>query len=101
MRTPLRIAALAVVLVALCWAPGVHAGPDSGAGAKAAAAPASGGAGYSSWKPSSKDQGESATRYVVVAYSAIWIVLVSFVAAVWLRQRKVEQELAELKQRLE
>ncbi len=43
----------------------------------------------------------SAPLFVVIAYAAIWVVLVIFLASVWRRQRRVEQELRDLEQRLE
>jgi CcmD family protein len=42
-----------------------------------------------------------APLYVVLAYSAIWLVLLVFVASVWLRQRRVELELKGLQRQLE
>jgi CcmD family protein len=42
----------------------------------------------------------SAPLYVVIAYSAIWLVLLLFVASVWRRQRRVEEEIAGLRQLL-
>jgi CcmD family protein len=41
-----------------------------------------------------------APLFVVLAYSAIWLVLLVFVASVWLRQRHVELELKELQRQL-
>ena len=43
----------------------------------------------------------SAPLFVVLAYSAIWLVLLGFVATVWLRQRRLEAELPELRRTLE
>ena len=42
----------------------------------------------------------SAPLYVVIAYSAIWLVLILFVASVWRRQRRVEEEIDGLRQLL-
>jgi len=42
----------------------------------------------------------SAPLFVVLAYSAIWLVLLFFVASIWRRQRRVEAELARVSERL-
>jgi CcmD family protein len=42
----------------------------------------------------------STPLFVLIAYSAIWIVLLIFVGSVWRRQRRVEAELELLRQRL-
>lgn len=42
----------------------------------------------------------SVPLYVLLAYSLIWLVLLVWVASVFMRQKKVEQELDELKQEL-
>ncbi len=42
----------------------------------------------------------SAPLFVLIAYAAIWIVLLGFLASVWRRQRRVEEELAAIEKRL-
>jgi len=42
----------------------------------------------------------SAPLLVVIAYSAIWLVLLGFVASVWRRQRQVQADLAQLERQL-
>jgi len=51
--------------------------------------------GFQPWKPPAKEQ-VSAPLFVVLAYSAIWLAVLAFVVSVWVRQRRVEQELAQL-----
>ncbi len=43
---------------------------------------------------------ESASLFVILAYSTIWLVLLFFVLTVWRRQKKVEAELRALHERL-
>jgi heme exporter protein CcmD len=43
----------------------------------------------------------SAPLFVLIAYAAIWVVLLIFLGSVWRRQRRVEEELHELQRRLE
>lgn len=50
---------------------------------------------FQPWDPSKKEQ-VSAPLFVVIAYSGIWLAVLAFVISVWMRQRRVEQELAEL-----
>jgi CcmD family protein len=54
------------------------------------------------YQPYTPETGEavSAPLFVVIAYSAIWLVLVGFVVAVWRRQREVQRELELLKTEL-
>ena len=61
----------------------------------AAAAPAD----YQPYVPPAASE-VSAPLYVVIAYSAIWLVLLLFVISVWRRQRRVEEEIAGLRQLL-
>jgi len=42
----------------------------------------------------------SVPLYVTLAYSIIWLVLLVWVASVFMRQKAVQQELADLKQEL-
>jgi heme exporter protein CcmD len=44
--------------------------------------------------------GDTSSLFVVLAYAAIWLVLLLFVGSVWQRQRRVEAELRSLRQRL-
>lgn len=95
-------------LLLLLMAPPVWAAPDSGVtaapDAQPAAAPAARPApakqppakgGFQPWSPPEKEQ-VSAPLFVVLAYSAIWLAVLAFVLSVWLRQRRLEQELAQL-----
>jgi CcmD family protein len=54
------------------------------------------------WKPYVAEHSDevSAPLFVVLAYSAIWIVLLLFVLSVWRRQRELEAEIADLRQQL-
>lgn len=56
--------------------------------------------GYQPFTPGSTEQ-VSAPLFVVVAYSVIWIVLLLYVFAVWLRQRRVAADLAHVRQQLD
>jgi heme exporter protein CcmD len=42
----------------------------------------------------------SAPLFVLIAYAAIWLVLMIFLVSVWHRQRRVTEELHELEKRL-
>ena len=42
-----------------------------------------------------------APLFVIVAYSAIWLVLLIFLVSVWVRQRRVDEELRALQRRFE
>lgn len=42
----------------------------------------------------------SAPLFVLIAYAAIWLVLMIFLVSVWHRQRRVSEELRELRRRL-
>ncbi len=54
------------------------------------------------WKPYVPERADevSAPLFVVLAYSAIWVALLLFVLSVWRRQRRLEAEVADLRQRL-
>jgi CcmD family protein len=56
---------------------------------------------YQPYQPSASAEGVSAPLYVVLAYSAIWLVLLLFVASVWRRQRQVELEIERMRHQLE
>ena len=58
------------------------------------------GGGYQPYVPAAGAHEVSAPLFVVLAYSAIWLVLLSFIISVWRRQRKVEAELESLRQQL-
>lgn len=47
--------------------------------------------------------GESfrSTTMVAIAYTFIWLMVLGFVASVWLRLRQVDRELADLRRRIE
>lgn len=53
------------------------------------------------YTPAESTEPISAPLFVVIAYSAIWLLVLLFVVSVWLRQRRVEAELAQVRQRLE
>ena len=95
-------------LLLLLLVPPAQAAPDSGVtgapDAQPATAPAARPApakqppardGFQPWRPPEKEQ-VSAPLFVVLAYSAIWLAVLAFVISVWVRQRRVEQELAQL-----
>lgn len=54
---------------------------------------------YEPYAPSAAEQ-ISAPLFVVIAYLTIWLVLILFLASVWLRQRRVVRELHDLQRRL-
>ena len=60
---------------------------------------AAGGDDYQPYQPSAETI--SAPLFVVVAYSAIWLVILLFVLSVFLRQRRVSAELAQMRRQLE
>jgi CcmD family protein len=55
--------------------------------------------GYQPYSPSGAEE-VSAPLHVVIAYSAIWVVLVGFVLSVFRRQRRVELEIERLRREL-
>ncbi len=55
---------------------------------------------YQPYVPGSEGAQVNAPLFVIIAYSAIWLVLLVFVLSVFSRQRRVEGELAELRARL-
>lgn len=55
---------------------------------------------YQPYTPAESQGGLSTPLSLVLAYSAIWLVVVLFVVSVWRRQRRVEGELVVLRQRL-
>jgi len=59
------------------------------------------GDGFKPYVPPSSEAGAiSAPLFVLIAYAAIWVVLLVFLGSVWRRQRRVEEELRELRRRL-
>jgi CcmD family protein len=44
--------------------------------------------------------GYASTTLVTAAYSFIWVMVLGFVASLWVRSRRVERELSELAQRI-
>lgn len=56
---------------------------------------------YQPYQAPASAEGVSAPLYVVLAYSAIWLVLLLFVASVWRRQRRVEAEIEQMRHQLE
>jgi CcmD family protein len=56
---------------------------------------------YQPYQPPAAAESVSAPLYVVLAYSAIWLVLLLFVASVWRRQRRVEVEIEQMRHQLE
>jgi CcmD family protein len=56
---------------------------------------------YQPYQPPASTESVSAPLYVVLAYSAIWLVLLLFVASVWRRQRRVELEIEQMRHQLE
>ena len=59
------------------------------------------GDGFKPYVPPSEAGAISAPLFVLIAYAAIWVVLLVFLGSVWRRQRRVEEELRELQRRLE
>lgn len=55
---------------------------------------------YEPYTPPAQGQ-VSAPLFVLLAYSAIWVLLLLFVLSVWQRQRRVEDEVARLRRQLE
>jgi CcmD family protein len=55
---------------------------------------------YQPYTPPAGSGQISAPLFVVIAYSCIWLVLLLFVVAVWRKQRKVEEEIDDLRGRL-
>ncbi len=55
---------------------------------------------YQPYAAGSQPAKVSAPLFVVLAYSAIWLVLLLFVASIWSRQRRVQREVARLQRRL-
>lgn len=51
--------------------------------------------GFQPWDPSKKEQ-VSAPLFVVISYSGIWLAVLAFVISVWMRQRRVEEELQQM-----
>jgi CcmD family protein len=56
--------------------------------------------GYQPYVATSATDPISAPLFVVLAYSAIWLVLLLFVLSVWRRQQRVEAEMEQLKKKL-
>jgi CcmD family protein len=84
----MRIRSLLASLVLLGWPLVAHP-------ARAAA-----GGDYQPYSPGDAAEQVSAPLFVVLAYSAIWIVLLLFVVSLWRRQRRVETEMEQLRQQL-
>jgi len=57
------------------------------------------GKGYEPYAPAAEQV--SAPLFVILAYSAIWLVLLLFVLSVWVRQRRVTSELAQIRRQLD
>jgi CcmD family protein len=55
---------------------------------------------YQAYVPPRASGGEGSQLFVVLAYSAIWFLLLAFVVSLWHRQRRIEQELDELRRQL-
>lgn len=79
---------------ALRWMPGV-AGLAALAHSTAAAADE-----YVDFDPTTAAPATSAPLFVVLAYGAIWLGVIGFVLLIWRRQRRIDQDLAALQQRL-
>lgn len=56
--------------------------------------------GYQPYVATSSADQVSAPLFVVLAYSAIWLVLLLFVLSVWRRQQRVAAEMEQLKKKL-
>jgi len=56
---------------------------------------------YQPYSPTASAAEVSAPLFVVLAYSLIWLVLLGFVVSVWWRQRRVAQELVQLRRQLQ
>jgi len=55
---------------------------------------------YVDYDPSTARPEVSAPLFVVLAYSAIWLCVVGFAVLIWRRQRRIDDQLAELERRL-
>jgi CcmD family protein len=55
---------------------------------------------YQPYQPGSEQAAVSAPLFVVIAYSAIWLVVTGFLVMVWRKQREVERELERLSREL-
>ena len=55
---------------------------------------------YQPYQPGAGSAAVSAPLFVVIAYSAIWLVVIGFVVMVWRRQRDVQRELERLAKEL-
>lgn len=55
---------------------------------------------YVDFDPTTAAPATSAPLFVVLAYGAIWLGVIGFVLLIWRRQRRIDQELAALQQRL-
>lgn len=97
-----RSGLLLVLLSCLLLLPAIPAlaAPDAGGAVTKEATPPPAADGFKPWKPPATEQ-VSAPLFVVIAYSAIWLVVLVFVVSVWTRQRRVEQELQRLRAQLE
>ena len=60
---------------------------------------AAGGGDYKPYVPPAAGEG-STPLFVIIAYSAIWLVLMLFLVSVWWRQRRVDEEIRALQRRL-
>ncbi len=63
------------------------------------AAPVAGGD-YKPYVPPVGGVESIAPLFVIIAYSAIWLVLMGYLVSLWGRQRRVEEELGALQRRL-
>ena len=79
---------------AMRWIPGT-AGLAALAHSTAAAADE-----YVDFDPTTAAPATSAPLFVVLAYGAMWLGVIGFVLLIWRRQRRIDQDLAELQQRL-
>lgn len=55
---------------------------------------------YADYDPATAVPEVSAPLFVVLAYSAIWLCVVGYAVMIWRRQRRIDEQLAELRQRL-
>lgn len=75
---------LSLFFFAALWLPGALASADE----------------YKDFDPSKATPTVSAPLFVVITYSAIWIVALLFVVLLWRRQRRVQEELEDVQRRL-
>jgi hypothetical protein len=84
---PLRLVCCTTTLIAAWLATGVAARAETGGD-------------FRPYVPPAAEQ-VSAPLLVLLAYAALWLVLLLFVASIWRRQQRLEAELAELLRRAE